>query len=52
MTLLQYILSRLFAVPPTPARCRCGRPADIYDHERPWKVWCGRCYLRYIGKGG
>jgi len=26
--------------------CRCGRRADIIDHERPWKVWCGRCWLR------
>ena len=30
----------------TPTHCRCGRHADVFDHDRPWKVWCGRCYLK------
>jgi len=41
----------LFARRPraTPTHCRCGRRADVFDHERPWKVWCGRCYLKQRG---
>jgi len=34
----------------TPTHCRCGRRADVIDHERPGHVWCGKCYLRHVGK--
>lgn len=36
----------------TPTHCRCGRRADVFDHERPWKVWCGRCYLKQLERKG
>lgn len=35
--------------PAAPTRCRCGRPADVFDHARPWIVWCGKCWLRQKG---
>ncbi len=35
-----------------PTHCRCGRPADIIDHERPWKVCCAKCHLKRLRKKG
>ena len=35
--------------PRKPTRCRCGRPADVFDHDRPWIVYCGKCYLKKEG---
>ena len=50
--LLAIILASLtFRRRPTPAHCRCGRPADIVDHDRPWIVYCGRCWLKKLGDG-
>ena len=34
----------------TPTHCRCGRPADIIDHARPWKVYCARCHLDRLAR--
>lgn len=32
--------------------CRCGAKADIIDHERPWRVWCAHCHVRYLERKG
>ncbi|MDQ2995437.1 MAG: hypothetical protein M3R61_00050 [Chloroflexota bacterium] len=28
--------------------CRCGKRADIIDPDRPWRVWCATCHVRYL----
>jgi hypothetical protein len=43
------LLRRLFTRP-TPTHCKCGKKADIIDTDHPWIVYCGKCYLRHIGK--
>lgn len=32
--------------------CRCGKRADIVDPDRPWRVWCAGCHVRYLLRKG
>lgn len=50
MNILARILTALGGQRPTPTTCACGRKADVIDTDRPWIVYCGKCYLRKIGK--
>ncbi len=38
-------IARLTAHVTAPKSCDCGRPADVFDHDRPWIVHCARCWL-------
>lgn len=48
--MLHSILAWLGYTRANATHCRCGARAVVYDHERPWKGYCGRCYLRKIGQ--
>ena len=46
------VLVASYAPRHTPTHCRCGRRAEIIDHERPWRVWCATCHVRHLRKRG